>query len=200
MNRWTAMKREGPQTAFACAVLIVAAMFASAPLSASTFLHTPFPELVRGADSVVAGKVLSVHSFWDEKGIVIVSEAAVFIEEQIAGAGPTVALVRTWGGTVNGFTVEAHGFPRLEKGDRVVLFLDHQADGTERIFGHQEGHYRLLRPRWRRARLPDGRRGRPFRRPARTGTLAATPRPRTALQPARARAGDRQPVTREAMS
>jgi hypothetical protein len=100
--------------------------------------------LVRGADSVVAGKVLSVHSFWDEKGIVIVSEAAVFIEEQIAGAGPTVALVRTWGGTVNGFTVEAHGFPRLTKGDRVVLFLDHQADGTERIFGHQEGHYRLL--------------------------------------------------------
>lgn len=93
---------------------------------------------------MVTGKVLSIHSFWDEKGIVIVSEAAVFVEEQIAGEGPTVALVRTFGGTVAGFTVEAHGFPRLAEGDRVVLFLDHQSDGTERIFGHQEGHYRLL--------------------------------------------------------
>jgi hypothetical protein len=123
--------------------LAAAAISVAEPLGASTFLHTPLRELVRDADAIVGGTVLSVDSFWDEKGMVIVSEATVFVDDAIAGDGPTVEKVRTFGGTVNGYTVDAHGFPRFAAGDRVLLFLARQANGTSRVLGYQEGHYRL---------------------------------------------------------
>ena len=123
----------------------LALLVAAAPASASTFLHVGRGELTARAEAVVVGTVLEVESFWSDDGRIIVTEAKVLVEEALVGDAPSVALVRTFGGTVNGFTVEAHGFPTFEKGERLLLFLepDRRARGAHRVLGFQEGKYRV---------------------------------------------------------
>jgi hypothetical protein len=117
----------------------------AAPASGSTFVHMSRAELTEKASAVVVGNVLSVESFWTRSGRIIVTEAMVEVEDAILGEAPSVVIVRTFGGTVNGFTVEAHGFPTFRQGERLLLFLEKdQADaGATRVLGYQEGQYRV---------------------------------------------------------
>jgi hypothetical protein len=127
-------------------LLGVALVLAAAPALGSTFLHMSHADLARHANAVVVGNVLSVESFWNKPGRVIVTEAMVEVEDAIAGDAPSVVVVRTFGGTVNGYTVEAHGFPTFTKGERLLLFLENDArePGTTRVVGYQEGKYRVV--------------------------------------------------------
>lgn len=52
--------------------------------------------------------------------------------------------VRTFGGTVGGYTVEAHGFPKFAVNDRLVLFLQNAGETAE-VTGYQQGQYRIVR-------------------------------------------------------
>ena len=117
----------------------------AAPASGSTFLHMSRAELAQKASAVVVGNVLSVESYWTKSGRIIVTEAMVEVEDAILGEAPSVVIVRTFGGTVNGYTVEAHGFPTFNKGERLLLYLEKdQADpGATRVLGYQEGQYRV---------------------------------------------------------
>ncbi len=115
------------------------------PVSASTFLRMTQGELIRGSAAVVQGEVLKVSSFWDSTGRVIVTEAQVQVEEKIFGNAPSVVVVRTFGGTVDGYTVEAHGFPAFRAKERVLLFLEAEKDGASRVAGYQQGQFRIVR-------------------------------------------------------
>jgi hypothetical protein len=117
----------------------------AAPAYGSTFLHMSRAELAQKASAVVVGNVLSVESFWTKSGRIIVTEAMVEVEDAVLGEAPSVVVVRTFGGTVNGYTVEAHGFPTFAKGDRLLLFLekDQAAPDATRVLGYQEGMYRV---------------------------------------------------------
>jgi len=102
----------------------VGLLLLAVPAGGSTFLHMSRAELAAKASSVVLGNVLSVESFWTKSGRIIVTEAMVEVEDAVLGEAPSVVRVRTFGGTVNGYTVEAHGFPTFAKGERVLLFLE----------------------------------------------------------------------------
>jgi hypothetical protein len=123
----------------------VGLLLLAAPASGSTFLHMSRAELAAKASSVVVGNVLSVESFWTKSGRIIVTEAMVEVEDAVLGEAPSVVRVRTFGGTVNGYTVEAHGFPTFAKGERLLLFLEQdKADpDATRVLGYQEGMYRV---------------------------------------------------------
>jgi len=126
----------------------VGLLLLAVPASGSTFLHMSRAELAAKASAVVVGDVLSVESFWTKDGRVIVTEAMVEVEDAILGETPSVVVVRTFGGTVNGYTVEAHGFPTFEKGQRLLLFLEQDkaepgATDATRVLGYQEGMYRV---------------------------------------------------------
>ena len=123
---------------------VIALLLAVIPAAASTFIALSHAELVAGSDAVVQGRVLKVSSFWEKTGRVIVSEAMVQVDEVVKGAAPGVVVVRTFGGTVNGYTVEAHGFPKFAVNDHVLLYL-HGADGTAEVTGYQQGQYRIVR-------------------------------------------------------
>ncbi|HEX9945739.1 MAG TPA: hypothetical protein VGG03_27340 [Thermoanaerobaculia bacterium] len=123
-------------------VLVLA--LAAIPVGASTFLAMSRGELVAQSDAVVQGRVLKVNSFWTPSGRVIATEALVQVEETVKGKAPGVVVVRTFGGTVGGFTIEAHGFPKFAVNDHVLLFL-HGANDTAEVTGYQLGHYRVIR-------------------------------------------------------
>lgn len=124
--------------------LLAIALLATLPAGASTFLAMSQDELVHQSDAVVVGKVLEVESFRDESGRVIVSEAMIEVEETVVGTAPSIAVVRTLGGTVDGYTVVAHGFPAFEPEDRVVVFLEEQQDGSSRVVGYRLGQYKVI--------------------------------------------------------
>jgi hypothetical protein len=113
------------------------------PAGASTFIAMSHHELVSQSDAVVQGRVLKVSSFWSPSGRVIVSEALIQIEEKVRGNAPTVVKVRTFGGTVGGYTVEAEGFPKFAVNERLVLFL-HNANETAEVTGYQQGQWRIV--------------------------------------------------------
>lgn len=124
-------------------VLLLVAL--ALPVGASTFLWMEPQELVRGSAAVVQGEVLKVESYWDRAGRVIVSEVMVRVEEKVFGDTASVVVVRTWGGTVNGYTVEAQGFPKFQPRERVLLYLEAERDGASRVTGYQQGHFRVVR-------------------------------------------------------
>lgn len=114
--------------------------------SGSTFLHVDRKDLAAQAAAVVVGRVLEVNSFWAPSGRIIVTEAMVQVDELLVGDAPTVAIVKTFGGTVDGYTVEAHGFPTFEKGARLLLYLEreNQDSANHRVLGYLEGQYRIV--------------------------------------------------------
>lgn len=127
-------------------VAALACMVALQPLAASTFMAQSVGELVEASAAILEGEVLRVESYWEATGSIIVTEALVQVRDLIAGDAPSVVRVKTFGGTVDGYTIEAFGFPRFAKGERVVLFLeaDREID-MMRVAGYQQGQWRIER-------------------------------------------------------
>lgn len=125
-------------------IVALALALLALPAGASTFLRMTPRELVAESYAVVQGKVLDTYSYWHETGRVIVTEAYVQVERSIVGETPTVVTLRTFGGQIGSFRVEAHGFPVFTKGDRVLLFLEEHEDGYTAVAGYQQGHFRVI--------------------------------------------------------
>lgn len=127
---------------FALSTLI--GLFAT-PLCASTFVAMTEDALISQSDMVIQGQVINVHSHWSQSGRIIVSDATVRVDEALIGDSPRVVQVRTIGGQVNDFVVEAAGFPTLEPDEKVILYLyEDPADRSLRITGYQQGQFRVV--------------------------------------------------------
>lgn len=125
-------------------LLLLSALVLSLPAAASTFIHMTQKDLVRDAASVVQGRVISTSSYWNPTGQVIVTDAMLQVEDAVLGNAPTVVVVRTFGGTVGGYTIEAHGFPKFRVNERLLLFLEPETEGAARVAGYQQGQYRIV--------------------------------------------------------
>lgn len=125
-------------------VLIVSAM----PLAASQFIDQSFDQVARDASYVVRGSVIDTWSAWNDTHDVIFTYATVRVSRYFGErTGPDTLLVREVGGTVDGYTQEAIGFPALRRAENVVLFLSQWEDGADyRIHAFNQGKY-LVRER-----------------------------------------------------
>lgn len=124
---------------FVCLAVVLMA----GPATASTFVAMDTAELVAASDAVVQGEVLEVYSFWNREGNAVLTEARVLVQELVAGQAPSEVVVRTFGGRVGDYVLEAHGFPTFEAGQQVLLFLHRSADQTLRVSGYELGQYRV---------------------------------------------------------
>lgn len=125
--------------------LVLLLALAAMPVMASTFIKMNQKELVRDSAAVIQGEVVQVNSFWEPTGTIIVTEALVKVEDVVFGNAPSVAVVRTFGGEVDGFYIEAHGFPAFKAGERVLLYLEPERDGHHRVAGYRQGQYQIVR-------------------------------------------------------
>jgi hypothetical protein len=126
-------------------IMVLLFALAALPIAASTFIAMTQEQLIADSESVIQGQVLKVHSFWEPSGRMVMTEALVRVEDSIVGQAPSVVRVITFGGDVDGFIVEAEGFPKFTAGERLVLFLEPEQDGTNRVAGYQLGQYRVVR-------------------------------------------------------
>jgi len=146
---------------------------AALPAAASTFLAATPEELVAQSDAVVQGRVLQVDSFWSPSGRLIVTEAMVQVEEAVTGRAPSVVVLRTAGGTVGGYTIQAHGFPEFKVNDRLLLFIRNGEPGN--VVGYRQGQYRIALSQGVEMALPTVEAGVRLLTP--DGRQAASPQP-----------------------
>lgn len=121
---------------------------AALPLSASQFMDMPFDQVARESALIVRGQVIDSWSAWDDAHEIIYTYATVRVNRYFGEAtGPDTLLVREAGGTVDGYTMEAIGFPAIRTGENVVLLLSQWEGSTDyRIHAFNQGKY-LVRNR-----------------------------------------------------
>jgi hypothetical protein len=130
-------------------LLLVSLLLALAlPLSASQFIQMPFDDVAREASLIVRGTIDETWSQWDSNREVIYTYATVRVTRYFGEAtGPDTIIVREVGGTVDGYTQEAIGFPAIRRGEKVVLLLSQWEDSSDyRIHAFNQGKY-LVRER-----------------------------------------------------
>jgi hypothetical protein len=127
------------------------------PLSASQFVDLPFEQVAAEADYIVRGTVGQTWSAWDDAHEVIYTYATVKVSRYFGGTdGPQVLTVREVGGTVDGYTQEAVGFPAIRGGEEVVLMLAQWEDGADfRIHAFNQGKYLVRRRGGEDVLMPD---------------------------------------------
>ncbi|MGN6185918.1 MAG: hypothetical protein ACTHQM_19970 [Thermoanaerobaculia bacterium] len=118
------------------------------PLSASQFIELPFDQIASEAQYVVRGHIVDTWSAWDDSHEVIFTYATVRVTRYFGETtGPDTLVVREVGGTVDGYTQEAIGFPMIRRGENVVLLLTQWEDSADmRIHAFNQGKY-LVRQR-----------------------------------------------------
>jgi hypothetical protein len=119
--------------------LVLLLVVSALPLSASQFIDLPFDQVARGAKYIVRGTVVDTFATWDDSREVIWTYATVRVQRYFGEtAGPDTLVVRNVGGTVDGYTQEAVGFPVLRRGENVVLMLA-EADGNLVLHAYNQG-------------------------------------------------------------
>lgn len=125
-------------------LILVVVLLLALPLAASQFIRVPFDQVARESSLIVRGSVEQTWSAWDDAHEVIYTYATVRVNRYFGEAtGPDTLLVREVGGTVDGYTQQAIGFPEVRRGEDVVLLLSRWEDGAAdfRIHGYNQGKY-----------------------------------------------------------
>ena len=113
------------------------------PLSASQFIELPFDQVARESAYVVRGTVGDTWSAWDASHEVIFTYATVRVNRYFGeSTGPDMLVIREVGGTVDGYTQEAIGFPVIRSGEDVVLMLAKwEGSADYRIHAFNQGKF-----------------------------------------------------------
>jgi hypothetical protein len=127
------------------ALLVALAATVAIPAGASTFVAMSDQELVAQSDAVVVGEVLETFSYWNDQHTMIFTEAIVSVQRVVTGDAPALINVRTAGGVVGSYKVEATGFPTFRKGQRQLLFVHGSAAGTVELTGYRQGQFFVQR-------------------------------------------------------
>lgn len=129
------------------AVLLLALV--ALPMSASQFMDLTFDRVARESALVVRANVVDTWSAWDDAHEVIYTYATVRVSRYFGeSTGPDTLVVREVGGTVDGYTQEAIGFPMIRAGEDVVLMLSSWENSTDyRIHAFNQGKFLVRRNR-----------------------------------------------------
>lgn len=102
-------------------------------------------ELVDQAQVIVVGRIEGIRSFWNQDRSLILTEAVVYVERRLKGAGPKEIRVRTVGGKIPeenvGLWVPDEA--RFQPGETVVLFLADTDKDHYLVAGRFQGKYEL---------------------------------------------------------
>lgn len=130
------------------AIILIATLFLSLFIPTKgpylmTMLSTE--ELVRRADRIVIGEVVSTECQWDEAHRLIYTLATLKVEKDLKNATPPLHLtIRYLGGTVDNITLIASGVCTLSKSEKVLLYLKKDDANTLRILGNTLGKYQII--------------------------------------------------------
>jgi hypothetical protein len=138
-------------------MILVAMLLALAiPMTASQFVDMSFDQIAREAKYVVRGHVLDTWTQWDESREVIYTYATVRVTRYFGETtGPDVLTIREVGGTIDGYTQEAVGFPVIRRNEQIVAFLAEDGGTDLRIHAYNQGKFLVRERRGREVLVAD---------------------------------------------
>jgi hypothetical protein len=129
--------------------LTLVAMFfiVSNSLNATTVIAPSFDELVSRAEVIFEGLVTDVRSQWVGEGAQrhIVTYVTFKVDDAIKGNPGVNYTLRMLGGTVDGETMEVSDSPKFQKGDRDILFIEHNGQQFVPLVGIMHGRFHVKR-------------------------------------------------------
>lgn len=125
-------------------VSVVALLLCLTPsLSATVLLPADFRQIVDGSQIIVYGRVTDVRPEWTDGRRRIESVVTVAASDFYKGPPSRTVTVRVPGGQVGRYRSVMVGAPEFKAGDEVVLFLKAQGPAVPRIFGLNQGVFRV---------------------------------------------------------
>ena len=136
-----------------CFTLVVIAIAAVSTLGATTLLPAEFREIVGGSQIIAYGRVLeAVPELSDDRKrieTIVTFDVGTYMK---GGPGETLTF-RVPGGQIGRYRSVMVGAPVFESGDEAVLFLTQREDGQPRVFGLNQGVFRVQREERSQRRL-----------------------------------------------
>jgi hypothetical protein len=113
------------------------------PVVGTVIVPAEFREIVGGSQIIVYGRVLDVHAIWvdDRRQIdtIVTVEAGTYLK---GGPGETVTF-RVPGGQIGRYRNVLVGAPEFRPGDEAILFLRANGPSIARVFGLNQGVFRV---------------------------------------------------------
>ena len=101
--------------------------------------------LIRQASTIVVGQITTIDSHWYAANTQIYTHVGVRVEEVLKGELSDVDItIRQLGGTVGGLRSWIFGSPEFVSGERVLLFLTANRDGTLRVLNLYQGKFSVV--------------------------------------------------------
>jgi hypothetical protein len=136
-----------------CFTLVAIAAVAVSALRATTLLPAEFREIVGNSQIIAYGRVVeAVPELSDDRKrieTVVTFEVGTYLK---GGPGGTLTF-RVPGGQIGRYRSVMVGAPVFESGDEAVLFLTQREDETARVFGLNQGVFRVQREERSQRRL-----------------------------------------------
>jgi len=115
------------------------------PSFATVVVPVSNPDLAKQATAIIIGKVSSLQSTWDPQGQKIVTYITLTVEEVLKGLVPDSTLtIKEIGGTVDDLQLWIDGNPEFTQGEKVLVFLTQNSDGTARILHLYQGKFSIF--------------------------------------------------------
>jgi hypothetical protein len=131
-------------------LIFILAIGVAAQASATTLMRAGLDDLTTGNSTIVVGKILDAHSYWNEGGTFILTDFRLAVHEvlkgQVKGGELTITIM---GGTVGDLTTLIVGGAELQPENSYVLFLDERnlpgvREKTLTVSDHCQGVFDLL--------------------------------------------------------
>ena len=113
---------------------LVLTVLAAIPAGATTLIRSGLDKLTSENETVVYGRVLDIHSYWNAEHTIIMSDVRVRASQVLKGDKTAREISFTLlGGTVGDITTLIIGGPELVPGSDYILFLN-----REQLYGERQ--------------------------------------------------------------
>lgn len=112
-------------------ILSLALLFLNAiPAIGTTVVMVPDTDLIVDSRVIVTGRVISVLSAWDDHGSMAWTYVEVATDMVLKGGLEKTIVLKQMGGTVGESGIQVPGQPKFAPGERVLLYLNADKDGS----------------------------------------------------------------------
>lgn len=128
---------------FAC---LISALFLVIPLTKASMLEQlDTHRLTLKAQAIRIGQVTDQWSSWDPDRNMVFTYTKLNIDQTLKGKKREELLIRQPGGMANGLRMVVHGVAQFKKGERALVFIQHDVDGAPSVLGMTQGKYRIYK-------------------------------------------------------
>lgn len=126
-------------------IVVLGCLSPVAPARATVVIPLAPEELAEEADAIVTGTVTRIRSRWNREQSQITTTIVIAVDEVLKGEVPDGKIkVTHHGGSVGDSHAWIQGNPQFRRGERVLVFLTEQPDGSLRVSHLYQGKFSLL--------------------------------------------------------